>query len=96
MNKHPALGMAGTAMDAAEELRGYLDPDSPAPWELTDEDHRALLPRLERAISAIAGSIDGIAQAAGDQYARQQLTDSYHWAGAGRSSSPARRAVQLR
>jgi hypothetical protein len=79
MNEHPALGMAGTVMDAAEELRGYLDPDNPAPWELTEDDHRALMPRLERAISAIGDSIRGIAQATGDEYAGQRLTDSYHW-----------------
>ena len=70
--------MAGTVEMAAAELRGYMDPDDPFPWELTEDDHRDLLPRLDRAISALADGIRGIAQATSDQYAQRQLTDSYH------------------
>jgi hypothetical protein len=78
MNKHPAHQMAGTVEMAAAELRGYMDPDDPFPWELTEDDHRGLLPRLDRAISALGDSIRGIAAATGDEYAQQRLTDSYH------------------
>jgi hypothetical protein len=78
MNKHPAHQMAETVTYAAEELRGYMDPSDPFPWELTEDDHRALLPCLDRSISALGDSIRGIAEATGDQYAKQQLTASYH------------------
>lgn len=78
MNRHPARQMAGTVEMAAAELRGYMDPDNPFPWELTEDDHRDLLPRMERAIMALGDSIRGIAQATGDEYAQQRLTDSYH------------------
>ena len=63
---------------AATELGGYLDPGDPFPWELTDDDHRAILPLLGRAISALSACLDGIAQATADDYARQQLTDGKH------------------
>lgn len=78
MNRHPAHRMAVTVMDAAEELHGYMDPDDPFPWELTEDDHRDLLPCLERAIIALGDAIRGIAQVTGDEYAQQRLTDSYH------------------
>jgi hypothetical protein len=77
MNRHSAHQIAETVMYAAEELRGYMNPDDPFPWELTENDHLAILPRLDRSISALADGIRGIAQATGDEYARQ-LTDSYH------------------
>jgi len=60
---------------AATELGGYLDPHDPFPWELTEEDHRAILPLLDRAISALSACLDGISQATADDYAKQQLTD---------------------
>ena len=83
MNRHPAHQIAETVMYAAEELRGYMDPDDPFPWELTEDDHlRAILPRLRHAIWAIAGCIDGIAQATADEHAKRQLTGSVQ-AGAG-------------
>jgi hypothetical protein len=78
MNRHPAHQMAGTVEMAAAELRGYMDPDDPFPWELTEDDHRDLLPLMERAIMALGDSIRGIAAATGDEYAQQRLTDSYH------------------
>ena len=78
MNRHPAHQMAETVMYAAEELRGYMDSGGPFPWELTEDDHLALLPRLERSISALGDGIRGIAEATGDEYARRQLTDNYH------------------
>ena len=78
MNRHPAHQIAETVMYAAEELRGYMNPDDPFPWELTENDHLGILPRLDRSISALADGIRGIAQATGDEYAQRQLTDSYH------------------
>lgn len=78
MNRHPAHQMAETVMYAAEELRGYMDPGDPFPWELTEDDHRALLPRLERSISALGDGIHGIAEATADEYEKQRLTDAYH------------------
>ncbi len=77
MNRHSAHQIAETVMYAAEELRGYMNPDDPFPWELTENDHLAILPRLDRSISALADGIRGIAQATGDEYAQRQLTDSY-------------------
>ena len=78
MNRHSAHQIAETVMYAAEELRGYMNPDDPFPWELTENDHLAILPRLDRSISALADGIRGIAQATGDESAQRQLTDSYH------------------
>ena len=46
MNRHSAHQIAETVMYAAEELRGYMNPDDPFPWELTEDDHLAILPRL--------------------------------------------------
>jgi len=65
-------------MYAAEELRGYTDPGDQFPWELTEDDHRDLLQRLERATMALGDGIRGIAQASGDEYVQERLTDSYH------------------
>lgn len=78
MNRHPAHQMAETVMYAAGELRGCMDPGDSFPWELTEDDHRALLPLLERSISALCDSVRGIAEATADEYAQQRLTDSYH------------------
>jgi hypothetical protein len=61
---------------AATELGGYLDPRDPFPWELTEDDHRAILPLLDRAICALSGCLDGISQATAGDYARQQLTEA--------------------
>jgi hypothetical protein len=72
---HPAHQIAEMAANAAEELRGYLNPADPFPWELTDDDHRALLPRLRGAIADLAVCIDGIAQMTADQGASRQLTE---------------------
>src|SRR4029077_12967286 len=71
----PARQLARMAADAAGELRGYTDPADPFPWELTEDDHRAILPRLHHAIADLAVCIDGIAQATADEHARQQLTE---------------------
>jgi len=79
MAGHPARQLARMAADAAGELRGYTDPADPFPWELTEDDHRAILPLLHRAIADLAVCIDGIAQATGDEHAKQQLAE-----GAGR------------
>ena len=75
MAGHPARQLARMAADAAEELRGYTDPADPFPWELTEDDHRAILPRLHHAIADLAVCIDGIAQATGDEHAKQQLAE---------------------
>jgi hypothetical protein len=75
MAGHPARQLARMAADAAGELRGYTDPANPFPWELTEDDHRAILPRLHHAIADLAVCIDGIAQATGDEHAKQQLAE---------------------
>lgn len=64
-------------MHAAEELRRLTDPAEPFPWELTDDDQRALLKRLEPAVTALSDVIHGSAQATSDEYERQRLTGSY-------------------
>jgi hypothetical protein len=75
MAGHPARQLARMAADAAGELRGYTDPADPFPWELTEDDHRAILPRLHHAIADLAACIDGIAQATGDEQVKQQLAE---------------------
>ena len=75
MADHPAHQLARMAADAAGELRGYTDPADPFPWELTEDDHRAILPRLHHAIADLAVCIDGIAQATGDEHAKRQLAE---------------------
>jgi len=75
MAGHPARQLARMAADAAEELRGYTDPADPFPWELSEDDHRAILPRLHHAIADLAVCIDGIAQATASEHARQQLAE---------------------
>ena len=75
MTGHPAHQLARMAADAAGELRGYTDPADPFPWELTEDDHRAILPRLHHAIADLAVCIDGIAQATGDEHAKRQLAE---------------------
>ncbi|MGH3401256.1 MAG: hypothetical protein ACRDRJ_01860 [Streptosporangiaceae bacterium] len=75
MTEHPAHGIARMIEGAATELGGYLDPRDPFPWELTEEDHRAILPLLDRAISALSACLDGISQATAGDYAKQQLTE---------------------
>ena len=75
MTEHPAHRIARMAEGAATELGGYLDPRDPFPWELTEEDHRAILPLLDRTISALSACLDGISQATAGDYAKQQLTD---------------------
>jgi hypothetical protein len=75
MTQHPARQLARMAADAAGELRGYTDPADPFPWELTEDDHRAILPRLHHAIAHLAVCIDGIAQATADEHAKQQLAE---------------------
>jgi hypothetical protein len=61
-------------MDAAGELRGYLNPNDRFPWELTEDDHLALLPRLRKAIWDIAECIEGIARATPDERVKEKLT----------------------
>jgi hypothetical protein len=78
VTQHPAHGIARMVEGAATELGGYLDPRDPFPWELTEQDHRAILPLLDRAISALSACLDGISQATADDYAKQQLTDGKH------------------
>jgi hypothetical protein len=62
------------AADVAEELRGYLAPAVDLPWELTQDDHRDLMPRLCDAVARLAECIDSIAQATTDEDAKRQLT----------------------
>jgi hypothetical protein len=64
------------AANAAEELRGYTNAADPLPWELTKDDHLALLPCLYGAICDLAVCIDGIAHTTADQDARGQLTEA--------------------
>ena len=75
MTPRPARQLARMAADAAGELRGYTDPADPFPWELTEDDHRAILPRLHHAIADLAVCIDGIAQATADEHAQRQLAE---------------------
>ena len=93
------------AADAAGELRGYTDPADPFPWELTEDDHRAILPLLHHAIADLAVCIDGIAQATGDEHAKQQLAEgigrllsgcAHVSAAAATLSSPARSRTRSR
>ena len=76
MTEHPAHRMGQVVTDATTELRGYLDPDVTVPWELTEDDHRAIAARLHNAISELVTCIEGIAQATGDERAHRQLTDA--------------------
>jgi hypothetical protein len=73
--EHPAHRIAGMAADVAEELRGYLAPSVDLPWELTDDDHRNLMPRLRDTVTRLAECIDSIAQATTDEDAKGQLTE---------------------
>jgi hypothetical protein len=75
MAGHPARQLARMAADAAGELRGYTEPADPFPWELTEDDHCAILPLLHHAIADLAVCIDGIAQATGNEQAKQQLAE---------------------
>jgi hypothetical protein len=72
--EHPAHRIAGMAADVAEELHGYLAPAADLPWELTQDDHRDLLPRLCDAVARLAECIDSIAQATTDEDAKRRLT----------------------
>jgi hypothetical protein len=74
--EHPAHRLAGTAADAAEELRGYLAPVAGLPWELSRADHRDLVPRLYGAVSCLAECIGFIAQATPGEDAKRQLTEA--------------------
>jgi len=105
MADHPARQLARMAADAAGELRGYTDPADPFPWELTEDDHRAILPRLHRAIADLAVCIDGIAQATGNEHVKQQLAEgigrllsgcTHVSAAAAALSSPARSRTRSR
>jgi hypothetical protein len=57
MMEHPAHRIAGMAADVAGELRGYLAPAVDLPWELTEDDHRDLVPRLRDAVARLADCI---------------------------------------
>src|SRR5205823_343814 len=70
----------GTGM--ATWLRDHLDHQLPVllgrtgPFSMcSEDDHRAILPRLHHAIADLAVCIDGIAQATAAEHARQQLTE---------------------
>jgi hypothetical protein len=73
--EHPAHRIAGMAADVAEELRGYLAPAVDIPWELTQDDHRDLMPRRCDAVARLAECIDSIAQATTDEDAKGQLIE---------------------
>ena len=68
--EHPAHRIAGMAADVAEELRGYLAPTVDLPWELSEDDHRDLMPRLCDAVARLADCIGSIAQATTDEDAK--------------------------
>ena len=72
--EHPAHRIAGMAADVAEELRGYLAPAVDLPWELTEDDHRDLMPRLCDAVARLADCIGSIAQATTDEDAKRRLS----------------------
>jgi hypothetical protein len=63
------------AADVAEELHGYLAPAADLPWELTQDDHRDLMPRLCGAAARLAECIDSIAQATTDEDAKEQYIE---------------------
>lgn len=73
--EHPVHRIAGMAADVAEELRGYLAPAVDLPWELTEDDHRYLVPRLCDAVARLADCIGSIAQATTDEDAKGQFID---------------------
>ena len=72
---HPAHRIAETAADVAEELRGYLAPAPDLPWELSEDDHRNLMPRLCDTVARLADCIGSIAQATTDENAQRQYID---------------------
>jgi len=73
--EHPAHRIAGMAAGVAEELRGYLAPAVDLPWELTEDDHRHLMPRLCDAVARLADCIGSIAQATTDEDAKGQFIE---------------------
>src|ERR1700751_2602974 len=73
--EHPAHRIADMAADVADELRGYLAPPADLPWELSEDDHRDLMPRLCDAVARLADCIGSIAQATTDQDAKGQFTE---------------------
>jgi hypothetical protein len=73
--EHPAHRIAEMAADVAEELRGYLAPAADLPWELSEDDHRDLMPRLCDAVARLADCIGSIALATTDQDAKGQFTE---------------------
>jgi hypothetical protein len=75
MAGHPAHGLAAMAANAAEELRSYVNPADPFPWELTGADRIDLLPRLYETVSQLAGCIASLAEATADEDARRWLTE---------------------
>jgi hypothetical protein len=73
----PAPGPPASA-DGSGRRRGtprLHRPRRPLPWELTEDDHRAILPRLHHAIAHLAVCIDGIAQATGHEHAKRELAE---------------------
>jgi hypothetical protein len=75
MAEHPAHGLAAMAENAAEELRGYVNPADPFPRELTGADHLDLLPRLCSTVSQLAGCIASLAEVTADETARHWLAE---------------------
>jgi hypothetical protein len=73
--EHPAHRIAEMAADVAEELRGYLAPAVDLPWELTEDDHRHLMPRLCDAVARLADCIGSIAHATTDEDAKGQFIE---------------------
>lgn len=63
------------AENAAEELRSYVNPADPFPWELTRADHLDLLPRLYSTVSQLAGCIASLAETTADETARHWLAE---------------------
>jgi len=76
VTEHPAHQIAQMTANAAGEPRGYMNPADPFPWELTDGDHLALLPRLHTAICDLAACLDGIAQMTADPDAGRRLAEA--------------------
>jgi hypothetical protein len=73
--EHPAHRIADMAADVAEELRRYLAPAPDLPWELSEDDHRDLMPRLCDAVARLADCIGSIAQATTDEDAKGQFIE---------------------
>lgn len=75
MPDHPAHRLAEMAANAAQELRGYVNPSDPFPWELSAADRLELLPHLHGAVSQLAACIAALSQAGSNGTAKHWLAE---------------------